>query len=372
MADIPTFADIFDAGEREILIRPTSFNPEILRVDGSDVNLAIAAAAGMAQEVAQYAQTAFNETHLSTAISTGGETLDRWAYDRYGLTRQESQAAVVSVQFTRTSASLGFTIPSGTVVTSEGGITFAVINDVPFPLGEFGPLEVRAVAQQTGLSGNVAIGTITDVSSGVGEPTLAVNNNEVAAGGSLEETDDEFGQRLKDYHVNARRGTRTAIKAGAINTPGVADATPIEGIDPATGQPNFRVQLVIADSEGQANSALAERVSENLAEYRGLGVPVTVLAGIPDFISIVVEGLAFESSSNTSNVLEEARNAIMGAVNGTAPSSTLRLAVIITALEGVDKLIVPDGVVIEPAGDLIPAIGGVIRTKSEMISLNGA
>lgn len=371
MADVPSYADLFDAAEREILIRPTSFNPEIVRVDGSDVNIAIAASAGMAQEVARFAQAAFNETHLSTAIAAGGEVLDRWAYDRYGITRQESQAAVVTLEFRRSAAVIGFTIESGSVVASTNGQNFETINDVPFSIGEGGPLIVRAVAQQTGTAGNVAVSTITQIVSKLDDSTVTVDNPTTAAGGSPEETDDEFGARIRDFHVNARRGTIEAIRTGATSTEGVSEATVIESIDPATAEPNFRVQVVIADPAGQSNAALAQRVIENLVTFRGLGVPVNVVAGTPQFVTITIEGLLFDSTANTSDVLDEARNAILGAVNGLAPNVTLRVAVIIAALQTVEKLIVPSGAVKVPAGDLVPVSGGVIRTKKDLVSLNG-
>lgn len=331
--------------------------------------MVFAGAAAMAQEVALFAQAAFNETHLSIAIEEGGEVLDRYAYDKYRLTRNEAQSAVATLRFNRSSTTEGVTIETDSVVSSDGE-TFRTINDVPFPVGAAGPFEVLAVAEKTGITGNVAVSTITTIVSAVDDTSITVTNDEPAAGGSLAETDVAFGSRIVEFHVNARRGTRSAIEAGGLATPGVSEATASEGFDPATSEANFRVNLVISDADGQANSALATRVTETLADFRGLGVPVNVLAGVPEFVEVVVVGLEFEAAANTSDVLNDARLAILGAINALAPNKKLLLSLITSALTNVNKLIVPEGAIVVPAGDLIPAADGVIRTKKSLIKLN--
>jgi len=369
VADFPTYDDLFDAGEREILTKPTSFNPTIVRTPGSDVNIAMAWSAAMAEEVARSAQLAFIETHLALATREGGETLDRWVFDRYQLTRQEPQAAVVTLQLTRTEASEGVPVEVGSVF-GAGNVTFETVNDVVFSAGQAGPLSVLAVAQETGKQGNVAAGTVVDVVSTLDDSTISVTNPESAAGGSIGQTDDELAAAARDFFVNARRGTLAAILTGATSTSGVDDATAVEGLEITSGLPNFRVQLVIADSDGKANAALAQRVLENLAEYRCLGVPVSVVAGVPEFVEIRISGLQFESNTNTTNVLEETRNAILAAVNGLAPAKTLQANILETAMGQIEGLIVPKNSIIEPAGDLVPGDGGVIRTTKDRIRLN--
>lgn len=372
MADVPSFADLFDAAEREILIRPTSFNPAIIRTDGSDVNIAIAASAAMAEEVARFAQASNNETFLATAEAEGGEVLQRWAYDRYDLTKQDAQASVATLELRRTNSTPGVTVEKDSVFGTAGGQTYRIINAVPFANGITGPLSVRAVAEQTGPTGNVAAGTITQVISKLDDDTITVTNPEPAAGGSEEETDAEFGARSRDFFVTARRGTGEAIEAGSLETPGVQQVTVIENIDPSTALANFRVQAIIADRDGQANSALAGNVRLNLQTFRALGVPVTVTAGTPEFVDITIQGVQFRSGVNTTDVIEQARNAIVAAVNGLSPSETLEIALIFTALKSVDGLIVPASAIVVPAGDLVPATGGVLRTTQDRVLINQA
>ena len=371
MADVPSFADLFDAGEREALILPTRFNAEIIRVEGSDVNVAVAVAAAMAEECARLIQASFNETHLSTAADVGGETLDRWVFDRYQLTRYEAQASVATLVLTRTDTSTPVTAGKESLFGTPGGVVFATVNDVVFPLGSPGPFLVQAVAQQTGPTGNVEANSISEVVSRLEDTTITVDNPEPAAGGQDEETDDELAARARDFFINARRGTRQAIINGALDTPGVTQANAIENLDPETGLPASRVQLVISDREGTANAALSDRVILNLEEYRCLGVPVTVVAGVPQFVEIEVENLDFIAGANTSDVIDQVRSTIVATVNGLAPGEKLRRAVIISAIESVPQTLLDDSDLVTPAGDLVPDEGGVIRTTTSRVTING-
>ena len=336
------------------------------------MNIAFAVSAAMAEEVARFAQASNNETFLATAEAEGGEVLSRWIFDRYSLTIREAQAAAVTLRLTRTNLTPGVTVEAGSVFGTAAGVNFRIINDVVFAANNQGPLDVIAFAEQSGPQGNVAAGTITQVVSGLEDSTIAVSNPEPAAGGSTEETSSEAAARARDFFVNARRGTAEAIQTGALDTPGVQQATVIENIDPSSTLPNFRVQLIIADRDGQANSALATQVRQTLVAFRCLGVPVLVTAGTPEFVEISIQGLQFQSSVNTTAVLEEARNAVLAAVNGQAPGQTLEVATIIAALKSVNGLIVPANAVVVPAGDLVPPTGGVIRTTKDRIALNEA
>lgn len=366
MAEMPDFDDLFTAIEREILVRPTSFNPEIVRTDGSDVNIAVAFAAGGCEEVSRYAQVSIGETFAAFAAQISDEALDRWAYDRYQRRRRQARSALVTVEFTRTDTD-GFTIPAGTKVTAEDGTVFSTLTDVPFPENILGPLSVVARADVTGPSGNVGAGTVTVV-TGLEDDTVSVTNPVSAAGGRDAETNPEFLARLYRFWLTARRGTKAAIEAGCLEV--VQQANVIEYLD-SDGRPSGRVQCIIADTDGQANQALADEVLLVLEEYRGLGVPVTVFAGTPEFVRVRATGLAFQAGVNTTEVLQDARQRVVAKINSTPPNGTLRQASIVSALESTPGLIVPNGALEFPAGDLVPSAGTVIRTRADYVSLNG-
>lgn len=372
MADSATYEDLFDVGRNEAVRLPTRFAPEIVDTPGSDINVSIAVSASMADEVSGFLVASFAETFLSTASQVGAEPLDRWVWDRYQLTRQDQQASVVPVTFTRTNPTAGaLSIPAETQIGTEDGITFATVTELVFPsINNTGPLTVTANAILAGAGGNSEGGAINTILSGLAEGGVVVTNAEPAAGGQPEETDSALAARARDFFVNARRGTAAAIFNGCVTTPGVAEANVIEDLDP-NGSANFRVQAIISDQNGQANSALASNVADNLQSFRALGVPVTVIGGTPQFVTIVIEGISFQATSNTNQLIDEMRGLIVSAVNDLAPGATLELSTIITAMKFSPLVTVLDGALVSPVGDLVPSPLGVLRTSSSRVSING-
>ena len=321
----------------------------------------------MAEEVVRYLQVTLNELSLASAKD---EALDRWVYDRYQITRKEASNAVATLSLSRAGTE-GFTIPAGSQFGTETGVVFITQNDVAFASGVLGPLTVVATADRTGVEGNVDSGSITQVITTPTDDTLECTNVEPAAGGQDKESDDALRDRAREFFVTARRGTRSAIEFGALQVARVAQATAIETFEETTGLPGYRVQLNVSDPNGQANQALAEEVENELDEYRALGVPVLVIPAVPQYVEISASGLQFESGANTTQVLENAANAILAQVNGTEPGATLRRADLLRVLSDTSQLIVPDGALVEPAGDLVPSTGTVIRTTRDRISLTG-
>lgn len=364
--DAPTQLDLFEAGKREALISPTRFDAAIIDTEGSDVNILINVSASMAEEVVAYVQSRYNALFLSTAT---GDDLDRLVYDRFQIVRHSAHSAVATLTLTRSDTAAGATVPSGSTFTTATGIAFSTINDVVFPSGSGGPLTVSAIAVNTGAQGNVGVGTITVVADAGGVDGVSVTNTETAAGGQEAETDDELRDRARNFFFDARRGTRSALESGATATAGVVFAKAEEILD-SEGQPSGFVELFIADVNGQANEALADSVRDSLDEYRALGVPVTVYASNPQYIDIVATGLLFEAGYNTTQVLSNARAAIVSAVNTTEPNQVLRRSTILSALSGIDGLIVPNDALSEPAGDVTPAQGNTIRTTSDRVDLS--
>lgn len=370
MADAPSYNDIFDTGRNEAIRLPTRFAPEIVDTDGSDVNVIISVGAAMADEVAAFLVQAFAEVFLSSAAKIGGEALDRYAYDKYQLIRLSTQAAVVPLSFSRTDTSQPLTIPAETECSTADGFIFSTVTDLVFLTGVAGPLIVTANATVAGTGGNSEKNAIDTILSALTDQTTIVTNTEVAAGGQPEEADTAFAARIRDFFVNARRGTAQAIFNGCVTTPGVAEANIIEVLDP-NGAPGFRVEAIISDQNGQANSALVANVTLNLQAFRGLGVPVRVIGGAPAFVTIIIEGITFRSTANTNILIEEMRALIVSAVNELAPGTTLEVATIIRAMKFSPLVNVPGTALISPLGDLVALSNEVIRTSPSRVSING-
>lgn len=365
MADVPSFDDLFAAGRREALVRPTRITRTAIDTPGTDANTLFAASAAMGEEVARLVADLFAELFLGTSSD---RALDRFLFDRYQLVRQAASPAVDTLEFTRNDNSIGFTILQGDTFSDDSGVRFAVVTDVPIAQGTFGPYQVKARAVEAGPEGNVEAGTITNIDAQYPDDTLEVTNLEGGAGGKSAEEDEDFQSRGREFFLGARRGTKNAIEIGARATAGVVLAEAEEVLDPE-GDPSFRGNLFISDVNGRANLALASDVITSLAEFRALGVPVNVVPAVPQYVDIVVEGLVFRAGANTTQAVLDARAAILAAVNGLQPQETLRRAAILAALGTVRQIIVPDGALVEPAGDLVPSSGRIIRTTSDRLSL---
>jgi uncharacterized phage protein gp47/JayE len=367
VATLPDYDDFRQAAITEALAGPTTLTREIMEADGSEVGTAINIGAAMGEESAVYAQATLNETRLSTAPSQGRDALEQWVASNYGFTVPGPLSAIVTLVWTRDPSATPVTLEAGTVVSTSTGDVFELEEDLV--INGPGPAEVVAVAQATGLGTNVAANTLT-IPQVLPDPTLTVTNPEQAAGGSDGLSDDELQALAQGFFQAARRGTKTAILEGTLLTPGVAQASAFELLT-STGCPDGRGQVIIAGPNSQANTALANRVVLELEEWRGLGVPIIVIAGQPTYIDIVVTGLQFVAGVNSSVVLGTARRALVAAVNRLEPGKPLRQSLLQATLEGIAGLIVPAGSISSPAGDIIPSSNiEVLRTTLDRVSLN--
>lgn len=375
MTTTPTRADIFAAGRRSITIRPSRIRRATVDTPGSTIGMFVGAGATMAEEVAVFSAQGQAELRLATAARIGGAVLDRAVFDRFGSDIEPRRSANVSrayVTFTRVTTGEGITVPAGFRVATEDGLVFATAVDAVFSPTSTGPVTVLAICQTAGTDGNVGVATIIRVVDESDEDTLAVTNGEVAAGGADAETDEQFYARAQRYWAGARRGTPAAVELGAQSVAGVDDAVITEVLDPNTFTPLFRARCVIAGVSGASNQALADLVTEELEEYRPLGVPVTVIPGQPLEISVTIVGAIFTAGQNTASLIGQMRQAIAAAINLTGPGKTLYRKTIWAAIDAFEgKVTVPADGLIEPAGDLAPpTVQTVIRTRVALIDIS--
>jgi len=385
MAVFPNSADLRAAAIRKVTIGPSPFTAAIARATGSAVWTIMDAAATMGEEVSRASQQQWNEISLPTAIKIGGAVLDRWVYNNIGEElsgRQEAEVSVVSVTFTKIGGSAddpSFPIPAGTLVATGAGLTFSTILPAIYPAGVGGKaVTVTAQCLTAGPIGNIDKTTINKLVSTLDTTgTIQVTNREYASGGTVDETDVEYGARAQGFYRSARRGTRFAIEEGARTTRGVTQATATELLNPFDTLPRYRGSVLVADAAGQANRALTERTRSNLDNYRALGVPLSVKGGVPYYPNIVIEGLQFVAGANTVAVIEQVRAQIVADINLLVPGATLERALIFAAMKRVPQVLVPAACLIEPAGDIVPQIAPstanftIIRAALNTVSING-
>lgn len=367
MATQPTFSDILGAAKTEALARPTRLTPEIFDTPGSDVNIAMAAGAAMAEESSVYAQGQINATRLRTAASVSDEALEQWGASEVDQQRKGALSSIVPVVFTRQSGG-PTVIPAITVVGTKGGVTFKTVAAVNVLSGEVGPFTATALASTAGPGGNVAEDTINEILSTLTDPTWEVNNDEPASGGTDVETIQDYQARCQTAYRRARKGTLQAIEDDAAAVDGVASARAYELLDGdgLTG----RVVLQILGFGGTTNSALQARVRDAMRSTRAAGVPVIVQGLNPRTVVVTASGLLVVAGYDPATVLGQAADAITAYLRSFKPGATLRRANLISIMADTEGLEVPDGSLTEPVADVVPGAAEYLTTERALVQLS--
>lgn len=360
--DFPSRLDLHALGRQHVLARAKRIDPSQVDVEGSDVNIIVASASFVNQQVVlQLAQ----KTNALLLDGARGDDLDRWVFDRCdGLTRKGAVAAVGSVRFFRTSIAAGAgSVAEGTKLASLTGIEYITTSQATFGASSTeATASVRAVL--AGKSTQVGKNFIRRISnsSSLFDSSLQVTNDEPTAGGEDREEDDVFRERARLFFRSARRGVLGAIEFGALAVPGVASAFAQEVLTP-NNQPARVVELFIADSSGVANAQLAAAVRVSLNEYRAAGIFVLVSLSVPQIVSVILSP-TFVAGVDTVSISENMRAAIFSFINSLGANNRLYRADLYSVIRRFtsDGLIPSDSTIVEPVGDLIPPTGYTLRT----------
>lgn len=367
MPDFPKASDLFRIFRDEAVSRSQRLTVNAVDRDGSDSNIHGYASAVVGEEVIGQLASVEEGVFLDSAF---GAKLERWAFDRYGITRNPAAPSFVYLTFSNpTAVTAAFTIPSGTRCATGTGQEFRTVVTVPFPFGSIGPIQVLARSTLAGIDQNVGAGKIINLTSSVASApsTLRVTNVEAAAGGANVESDDDFKARVRRFFVAARRGTKGAIETGALAVPGVFRAVSIEGLT-SFGIPSRSLTLVISDGFTDAlvkqgvsvpayevkSQAFAQVVAEALEEFRADGIPIRVIVAQVRMISVVLR-LRFQATvTNPDAVALFARTLVVQLINGSNPGAKFDPADVLPLLRSVSGLDVMGDEVASPVGPIIP------------------
>lgn len=368
MPDLPTRLDYYSIGREVVVQRSTKIDPAQVDIEGSDANLFVGIAAILADQITK--QLAYRTASL-LLDGSDDEDLDRYAFDRYNLTRKGASAARGAVTFTRTSVTAGAgTVPIGTKLRTDTGIEYVTTTAASFASGDTSvSANVRAV--QAGKATQVGQGAINRVAQPqlLWDATLQVTNLKVTAGGENAEDDETFRARVRDFWRTARRGILAAIEQGALTVEGVVSARATEALT-GTGDPARVVFLYIADSSGVASDALAEEVKVALDEYRAAGIAVLISTSTPLIVDIQLR-LAFTAGVDTRTLTDQIKAAVFEFVNSLAVNGPLYYGQLFSVLQRyvADGLVLDQATIAAPVGDLIPPVGQTIRTTLANIAV---
>lgn len=200
-----------------------------------------------------------------------------------GLERKEGVCATGKLRFSMTAArEEDVTVSAGVVCMTAGLVRFQLTEDVTIPAGDTWA-DGAAQAQETGEGGNVAAGTVTFMTQApVG--IAAVTNPIAFSGGSEEEDDETFRERILDSFIRLPNGANAAFyenRVLAMEGVGAVQVIPrVYGIG--------TVGVVVATDSGESDEDLIAAVQADLEEVREIAVDVTVLAPTEQTVDLAV------------------------------------------------------------------------------------
>lgn len=364
--DVPSRLDLFAIGRDYVRQRNPKIDPAQVDIAGSDANIFVGLASYVAYQVVLALVQDVNALLLDGAF---GEDLDRYGFDRYGLTRKGAASALGAVRFFRATFAGGAgTIPLGTRLSTLNGVEYVTTEPASFggtDLEKF----VAVRAAQAGTVTQVGANTIrlfADATA-IFDPSMQVTNPEATAGGADVEDDGAFRERIRQFWNTARRGTLAAIVFGALTVDGVASATAIEVLGP-DATPARVVELFIADAAGVSSQVLGAAVRTALGEYRAAGIAVITNTSVPLIVDVKLH-LTFSANVDTTTLTSTVRAAIVDFINNYGVGQTLTRASLESVLQRFvsSGLIVNQSTIVEPTGDLVPDVGTTFRTRFENV-----
>lgn len=387
--DFPTFNDLFRIGRDEVLRRNSLLTRAAVDRPGSDLNVDVAASAATADEVIAQLVDVAAGVFLDSAR---GKKLDRYVFDRYGLSRKPAAPGLTSAYFQIVDANgnpaacpATFSIPVGTQLQSDDGIQYITTAAEVYPFNSLAPAIVACRSVLAGANQQIDKNTLTNIVGQIpGAPAsplkLVVNNPRASAGADDQEKDPDLRNRARQFFVNARRGTRSAIQSQALATPGVRTATAYEVLD-GLGRPARLVVLVIADAftdqlasydtipgtYSAQSLVLTQSVFNSLDDTRCCGIYVQVLVAAIVPLQVLLR-LAFNAGVNIDQVASNARAAIVNYTNSLSPGQQWVRADAQGALHKVSGLAYSGNEISSPAGDVVPKPLQALRTGLSQVS----
>lgn len=344
-------ADYFSIGRRYIRGRPsTRINPNMVDVDGSDVNLQVGSSSLMAEALSAQQSRCLRGLFFRTARA---QQLDDLAADRLGLARKDESPSTVDLLLARpTTGAGGGTIDAGSRVQTADGTAYALDVDVVFGGGDLSR-PATATAVLTGPEGNVAAGQIKSFLDAPYDATIVPSNPAPAAGGADVESDAAFLGRIFGFFATVRRGVLGAIEFAATLVPGIAVATASDIDNPGTGLPGGAVQLVAGDADGNATGDMLQAIRDKLLEYRAGGIPVILTAGVVVFEPVVWD-LDYLTGVDTVRAKTSVRNVTVALSRFLAAGKPLMRSTLMSGALSVPGVIVRQDSLVAPAGDVYP------------------
>ncbi|TPR21721.1 baseplate J/gp47 family protein [Apilactobacillus timberlakei] len=206
---IPTYEELVE-----------QYTAEAKKVHGDDVNTdansvighKIRTDAWMFANIYQLIEANYFNQYVDSSDSVN---LDMLGQGNYSVSRLPATSSTVDVEFTGTPNAV---VPAESVIATEDDVEFEVVNDVT--IDSTGTGKGMAQSSEKSSNTNVSANTITalvDQPNGID----SVNNPTNAAGGSDQESDQDYRDRIHLSNESPGGGTKNGITSALLKVPGV-------------------------------------------------------------------------------------------------------------------------------------------------------
>jgi hypothetical protein len=107
-----------------------------------------------------------------------------------------------------------------------------------------------------------------------------------------------------------------------------------------------------------------------IRDYRGAGVPVVVISSSPQFESVEYV-VGFNRNVDQRRAIQQLKTLTVGAMSVLAPNEPLQTSMLLALARAVPGIVVQQGAIQVPLGDVFPDNGRTIRTTFDRVTVNG-
>lgn len=265
-----------------------------------------------------YDELSLSSTQQSLRL-IGGNDLDNFARN-FGVVRKKPTPSTGVALLTFSSINATVPINAGSIIYASNGFSFSVVsgvvvkpesanlyksvatqfkNDLDFVgITDQYAVQVNVQATSAGTSGNIGKYSLNKVSiPGVSN----VTNTAAFTGGSNQESDALFRDRVLAVFSGSSVGTSLGYKNAALSTSGVNDAIVIEAGDP------------LMTRDGTISQINADGTATVLSEGSGGKVDVIVLGSS---LQETIDSFIYRDKSNNNDPTNDKNNVILGQISG--------------------------------------------------------
>lgn len=279
-------------------------------------------------------EAAFRSFYVDTAE---GEDLDNRVED-FGMERREAVfASGVETFISDTPATETFIISAGTLVSTEADvfgntIGYELDNDITFVSGAL-TATGTVTCTVAGIIGNVASGTITNISTTIPGVDSVINYS-AFTNGSTEENDDQLRKRIPVHLNGLQKGNEDGIKAAILAIEGIT-LVRMEENTPSAGY----ITIYVSNESGVLTDDQLDEIQEAAESAASFGIETVVSTPTVEYIVITLDADIDDVNYELEFIKQDIRDSIAERVRTNPASDLLIFDLILAAtVQGVNNV----------------------------------